>query len=326
MSARIVARAQLRYAEGPDASLDRPAHVRAGSGLRYVDTVAGPRLVVAQDDASFLAIVDPTTMRATSIALPAGPGGKRLFGDDRGNKKDKLDLECVEAFTYESRRLVVALGSGSLPARERVVLTRLDRGLASVELVDASPLYAALRASSLLANAELNLEGMCRVSHPSGARVRLFQRGNGGGGVDATVDVDEGAFLAFLHQRGGVPKLLDARPHTLGEVGGVRLTFTDACARDGTIFVTAAAEACPNAVDDGEVVGCAFGSWLPSGSGDGDGTGRWILEPILDESGARWVGKPEGLALHPHDATRAWIVVDKDDPSQPAELLTLALD
>lgn len=110
MSARIVARAQLRYAEGPDASLDRPAHVRAGSGLRYVDTVAGPRLVVAQDDASFLAIVDPTTMRATSIALPAGPGGKRLFGDDRGNKKDKLDLECVEAFTYESRHLVVALG------------------------------------------------------------------------------------------------------------------------------------------------------------------------------------------------------------------------
>src|SRR5688500_15085884 len=159
MSARIVARAQLRYAEGPDASLDRPAHVRAGSGLRYVDTVAGPRLVVAQDDASFLAVVDPTTMRATSIALPPGPDGKRLFGDDRGNKKDKLDLECVETFTWEGRTLIVALGSGSLPARERAVLAHLDRGLASVHLVDASPLFSALRRSPLLANAELNLEG-----------------------------------------------------------------------------------------------------------------------------------------------------------------------
>jgi hypothetical protein len=147
----------------------------------------------------------------------------------------------------------------------------------------------------------------------------------GGGGVDATIDVDEGALLAFLHGRGGVPKFFDASAHMLGDVGGVRLTFTDACARDGTIFVTAAAEACPNAVDDGEVVGCAFGTWLPS-TGDVVGAGRWRLDAIVDEGGARWVGKPEGLALHPHDATRAWIVVDKDDPSQPAELLTLALD
>lgn len=321
MSARIVARAQLRYVEGPEPSLDRPGHVRAGSGLRYVDTVAGPRLVVAQDDASFLAIVDPATMSASSIALPAGPGGKRLFGDDRGNKKDKLDLECVETFTYEGRPLVVALGSGSLPARERAVLARLDRGLASVDVADAHALFAALRAHPLLANVELNLEGMCRIpaTSTSSARVRLFQRGNGGGALDATIDVDEEAFLAFLH---GVaqrpPPLLDVRAHVLGEVNGVRLTFTDACARDGKIFVTAAAEACPNAVDDGEVVGCAFGVWQQREE-------RWQLDAIRDEGGARWIGKPEGLALHPTDPTRAWIVVDKDEPSAPAELLTLTL-
>jgi hypothetical protein len=322
MTARIVARAQLRYAEGPDATLDRPAHVRAGSGLRYVETVAGGRLVVAQDDASFLAVVDPTSMRATSIALPAGPGGKRLFGDDRGNKKDKLDLECVETFTVDERPLVVALGSGSLPPRERAVLARLDRGVASVQVVDASALFAALRAHPLLASCELNLEGMCRVANAAAggpARVRLFQRGNGAGAVDATIDVEAAAFLAYLHSKGGVPALLDVRVHSLGEVKGVRLTFTDACARGDTIFVTAAAEACPNAVDDGEVVGCAFGTWLAPSA-------QWQLDPILDEGGKPWVGKPEGLALHPSDPARAWIVVDKDDASQPAELLTLTLD
>lgn len=318
-SVRIVARARLRYEEGADAALDRPAHVRAGSGLRYVDTVAGPRLIVAQDDASFLAVVDPATMRATSIALPPGPGGKRLFSDERGNKKDKLDLECVESFTHDGRSLVVALGSGSLPPRETAVLALLDKGVATVRIVNASALFASLRSLPLLQGAELNLEGMCRV--PATGRVRLFQRGNGGGAIDATIDVDERAFLAYLHG-GAVPPLHDARAHVLGDVGGVRLTFTDACSRGDQIFVTAAAEACPNAIDDGEVVGCAFG-WSSGASG---ASGAWVFRDILDEGGARWIGKPEGLALHPTDLTRAWIVVDKDDPSVPAELLTLTLD
>ncbi|MDQ2638966.1 MAG: hypothetical protein M3Y79_00050 [Pseudomonadota bacterium] len=323
MPARIVARTPLLYAEGPDRALDRPAHVRAGSGLRLVDTSGGPRLMVAQDDASFLALVDPITMRTTSVALPAGPGGVRLYGDDRGNKKDKLDLECVEVFPDGGHTLVVALGSGSLRARERAVLAHFDRSPTEVRVVDAGRLYAALRALPLLRGCELNLEGMSRLpgSVTNPPRVRLFQRGNGKGGVDATVDIDEAALLAFLTRRGGVPALLDVRAHVLGEIGGVRLTFTDACCGPGPrgaerLLVTCAAEASPNAVDDGEVVGAALGAW------DGE---RWQLEPILDERGERWVGKPEGLALDKSDAARAWIIVDKDDHTQPAELLTLSL-
>ena len=318
-SARITHRSTLLYGEGPDPALDRPAHVRAGSGLRLVDTVAGPRLVVAQDDASFLALVDPVKRSVSSIALPPGPNGMRLFGDDRGNKKDKLDLECVETFVVDGRPLVVALGSGSLPARQKVVLLHLDRAIAELLVIDASPLYAALRSLPLLRGCELNLEGMCRVpaspaaiptARMMGARVRLFQRGNGGGGVDATIDVDEAALLSFFLGTGPVPHLNEVRAHVLGDVDGVRLTFTDACTRGARVFVTAAAEASPNAVDDGAVVGCALGYW------DND---AWTLGPIFDESGARWVGKPEGLALDPDDETRAWIVVDRDDPHAPAE-------
>ena len=59
----------MRYAAGVDSSLDRPGHIRAGSGLAWV----GDRLAVVQDDANFIALVDPTTGLADSIVLPSIP-------------------------------------------------------------------------------------------------------------------------------------------------------------------------------------------------------------------------------------------------------------
>src|SRR5215207_7995120 len=88
LGARVVRRTPLRYRDGDDASLDRPAHVRAGSGLAWVDTSRGPRLAVVQDDAHFVALVDPRDGLAEAIALPPGPGGLRQFDDGRGNKDD----------------------------------------------------------------------------------------------------------------------------------------------------------------------------------------------------------------------------------------------
>src|SRR5690349_10209421 len=54
MAAVMTARAPLTYAAGADAALDRPAHVRAASGIAWL----GGRLAVVQDDASFVALVD----------------------------------------------------------------------------------------------------------------------------------------------------------------------------------------------------------------------------------------------------------------------------
>ena len=313
-SPRITARTHLRYSEGADLALDRPAYVRAGSGMRLVQTRAGRRLLIAQDDANFFALVDPATMRTSSVTLPEGTGGGRLFGDSRGNKHNKLDLECVEVFLVDGREVVLAFGSGSLRPRECAVRARLDGPVPEVDVIDIGPLHTALRALPLLRGGALNLEGMCRVPCQGGARVRLFHRGNGAGGVDATIDVFESALLAFLWGTGDVPVLLDARMHTLGDVGGVRLSFTDACAGGGRLWVTAAAEASPNAIDDGVVVGCGLGVWNGA---------RFDVRPIIDEHGQRWLGKPEGLALDDQDPHRAWIVVDQDDESAPAELLTL---
>jgi hypothetical protein len=297
MIARIVQRRSLRYDDGADASLDRPAHVRSASAVRFYDG----KLFIAQDDAHFIAVVDAATFATTSIPLPA-VDGRRQLGPDTGMKKRKLDLECMEVFDG----VVVALGSGSLPNRERAVVLR-DAG--DVVVVDVAPLFALIRAA--LPPCELNLEGMCRA----GSRVKLFQRGNGAGCVDAVVGVDADAFRAFVVEGApDPPAVLSVERHELGVVEGVRLTFTDACARaDGAVVVCAAAEASPNAVDDGTVFGCALGV-----------LGR-TLGPILDESGARYTGKPEGLALDPRDPSRAWIVVDPDDPAMPALLLTLAL-
>jgi hypothetical protein len=113
-SARIVSRRSLRYLAPPDAALDRPAHVRAGSGLAWV----GERLAVVQDDANFIALVDPVSGQANDLPLPPGSHGQRLFDATRGTKHLKLDLEaCLTVQTSRGVRLI-AIGSGSKPARE----------------------------------------------------------------------------------------------------------------------------------------------------------------------------------------------------------------
>ncbi len=117
----------LRYSDGSDAATERPGHVRAASAVRRF----GGALWMAQDDANFLAVrADDGSVRA--IALPAGPDGKRLFSEKAGNKAHKMDLEA--AVVLPDGRLC-ALGSGSKPARRRVVLVDAAE---QVRVVDAT--------------------------------------------------------------------------------------------------------------------------------------------------------------------------------------------
>ena len=194
LSARIVRSCALRYRAAAEPGLDRPAFVRAASGLAWV----GTRLAVVQDDANFVALVDPADGGAVAVPLPAGPGGTRLFDDARGNKADKLDLEALVSIpdVAAGARLLVAFGSGSSPRGERVVVCRgLDapmRDAPHVSLYDARVFYAGLRAVTDFAGSELNLEG---AAYLGGGRLRLFGRGNGAARdglqpVSATCDVD----------------------------------------------------------------------------------------------------------------------------------------
>ncbi len=67
------------------------------------------------------------------------------------------------------------------------------------------------------------------------------------------------------------------------------------------------------------------GHQLPRGLSvlDGDAA-RWA--PITDWRGGPLRVKAEGLALHPTDPDRAWVVLDCDGPAVAAELLDVALD
>src|SRR5262245_41617479 len=105
-----------------------PSHVRAASGLAVV---AG-KLLVIQDDAAFLAVVDGASVEP----MPLAPGA--VSQPWCRDKATKLDLEACVAVDDA----LWVFGSGSTPRREHVVIT----GIAA-RAADARVLYAALRAS-----------------------------------------------------------------------------------------------------------------------------------------------------------------------------------
>lgn len=328
LRATVIAQRPLFYASGADAALDRPAHVRAGSGAAWISRAgpaATPRLVIAQDDASFLALLDPSAARVDALALDHVVGGARQFDAARGNKRAKLDLEACCVVREGGRELVLAWGSGSLPIRERVVL--LEEGSPAARVIDASALYARLRAHDAFAGSELNVEGAVAIGERA---VRLFSRGNGAprgalAPIDASCDLDLDALLAYLRapERTAPPEPSSIVQWELGAIEGVRLTFTDACALGtrGDVAFLAAAEASPDAIDDGEVVGVALGV-IPAGD---RGDARWTI--LRDARGAPFLGKAEGLAWAPgHEGARALAVIDRDDPRAPSELCEVAIE
>ncbi|MBD0319129.1 MAG: hypothetical protein ICV87_02275 [Gemmatimonadetes bacterium] len=315
LSARVLRTTPLLYAEGADPAQDRPAHVRAGSGVAWV----GERLVVVQDDAAFLALVDPATAEVRAISLPAAEGGTRQFDDIRGNKHLKADLEACVTVPHGGAELFLAFGSGSSPMREKVLMgRRLDTAEPSVELVESSSLYAALRAERRFSGSEMNIEGAALV----GSAVRLFNRGNGAARdghlpVDASCDLPLAALLAYLTDPHGAPPAIEnVVQHDLDAIDTLRLGFTDAAARGGAIYFSAAAEDSPDATRDGRVAGSAIGFLDEEG-------GRWTL--LHDDAGRLFDAKVEGIAFWRDRPDRLWAVVDADDPERPSELCEIEL-
>lgn len=317
LHARIVRTVPLVYADGADRALDRPAHVRAGSGLAWI----GGALAVMQDDANFIALADPATGLCRAVTLPAGEGGLRQFHDERGNKRHKLDLEaCLAVPDGRGGETLVGFGSGSSARRERVLLAE---GLGSadprVDLRDASGFYARLREAAEFAGSELNVEGAAW----RGGRIVLLNRGNGAaadhcGPVDAICQVDWPALRSHLadpaaHQPPSPDSIVR---YDLGTLDGCPLNFTDAAAFGDALIYTATAEASPNAVDDGPVTGSAVGIIDP------DGGARFAVFETAD--GRRFDGKVEGVARGPRPGT-LYVVVDRDDPHCPSDLCEVQL-
>jgi hypothetical protein len=295
LAVRIVGVRALPYTTDAPAYDDRPAHVRAASGI----AVQGGRLVVVQDDASFLAVVASDGVSA--IKLPRGIDGRRRFEVALGNKLDKLDLESCVAIDDE----LWAFGSGSLPIREKICRVRHD----VVRVRDAEPLYRRLR--DALGGA-LNLEGVARV----GGELWLFHRGNTGPDDvgPAVLRLALAPLRAWLDARDRLPDVLAVDGYDLGTIDGARLGFTDAIADGDRVVYLACAELSADAIADGRVAGSQLGVLEAD---------RVRATPLAGPDGLPV--KAEGVALDPARPGRGWIVLDPDDPAQPATLLDVEI-
>jgi hypothetical protein len=325
LGARIVRRVRMRYAAGAEALHDRPAHVRAASGLAWL----GDRLVVIQDDAGFVALVDPETGLAEAVTLPSGADGSRQFDDVRGNKAAKLDLEALARVPAAEGALFVAFGSGSMAPRETVVLLSFQRddalaaSRAGIAVRPARSFYGSLRRATGFAGSDMNVEGALYTQ----GIVRLFGRGNGAavGAVqplNASCDVDWAELRSHLDSplTAASPPPQRIIQYDLGSVDGLPLGFTDATvAHESIVLYAAAAEASADATRDGEVRASALGVIRA----DAAGSARWTL--LRDEGGRAFRGKIEGIAIDKSDERRLFAVVDCDDHAEPSELLDVAL-
>jgi hypothetical protein len=295
LSARVVATRTLVYDRPGDSTEDRPDHVRAASGL----AMQGSRLIVIQDDASFLAVVTPSGVSA--VKLPRGLNGRRRFEVSLGNKLDKLDLESCVAIDDE----LWAFGSGSLPIRDKICV--VQHGVPRVR--EAAPLFNRIR--DLLGGA-VNIEGAARVRE----EMWLFHRGNTGPEDlgPAVIRFDLAAMRTWLAAEGALPPITAVDGYDLGKIDGVRLGFTDAIAEGDHVFYLATAERTDNAVDDGQIIGSQIG--LIS-----DGVVR--AATLASPDGAPV--KAEGIALDRTRPQHAWVALDCDDPDQPALLFDVEL-
>ncbi|HEY4056355.1 MAG TPA: hypothetical protein VGM39_07090 [Kofleriaceae bacterium] len=294
LSVRILSTRTLRYDTPSDPREDRPAHVRAASGI----AIQHGRLVIAQDDTLFFGVVSRDGVSA--MRLPRGLEGRRRFEVALGNKLDKVDLESCVAVDDE----LWAFGSGSLPMRDKIC--RVSEGV--VRMLDCAPLYARCREAL---DDCLNIEGAAAVRD----ELWLFHRGNTGehDPGPAVIRFSLAAFRGYL-DASPMPPILGVEEYALGTIDGVRLGFTDAVAIGDRVLYLAAAEAAANAIDDGRAVGSHLGVIEPDG--------RVRCTPIsLD-------GKPikaEGLAIDPRTPDRGWVVIDPDDTEQPATLIDIEL-
>jgi hypothetical protein len=278
------------------------------------------QIALIQDDASFVALIDAASGQAHAIPLPAGEDGVRQFDRTRGNKKHKLDLEACVAVALHGDPTLLAFGSGSKPRREVVAVVRFRQRGPEVGVVELPAFYAALRREQAFAGSELNVEAAIVVDDT----LRLFSRGNGKtigelSAVNASCDVSLTRFIAHLDAPDVAPPPTPANivGYDLGAMAGVRLGFTDAAVVGEATYYSAAAEASPDAIEDGGVTGSAIGVI------DRSGSARWC--PVTDPSGLPFAGKIEGILMTPSSGARVLAVIDMDDPGIPSELCTIEL-
>ncbi|HEY9880089.1 MAG TPA: hypothetical protein V6D29_16660 [Leptolyngbyaceae cyanobacterium] len=314
LQAIVQRRIPLFYYQGADSGIDRPAHVRAGSSLSWFSN----QLVLVQDDANFLVLINPQTFKAEAITLPAGEAGLRQFDDQRGNKRFKLDLEACTTVSTANGELFLAFGSGSTARREQILMVQ-ESDPNRFTLSQAGKLYAQLRACTQFSGSELNLEG----AFYQAGQIRLLNRGNGAPQgqslpINAVGDLSWSELAAYLQnpESQPAPVLHNVCQYELGSLNGLGLSFTDATSTSTGVMFSAAAEASPDATSDGSVSGSVLGILDANPP-------RWV--ELRTPDGALFTEKVEGICASRESGQRLFVVVDADDPERPCELCEVEL-
>lgn len=323
LTARVVRSSPLTYDEmvGEDGAetTSRPDHVRAASSLVHLVD----RFALVQDDANFLGLVSPDDHHVQGVPLPPAPDGARVHGEERDNQQHKLDLEACAADPDAQGQFLVAFGSGSHKTREWIVTVdwrnKGPGGAPETRLTETPAFHGRLRQNREFCGSGLNVEG---AAFTGDGRLRLFQRGNAEPRghlepVDATGEVDWAQLRAYLHDplRTAPPPIENIIQYDLGQLHGVRLTFSDAeILEDGVTLFSASAEN----EDTGDTVGSVLGII------DADGEARWA--ELLNEEGVPFKGKVEGLSRKPGVRDHVYFVIDSDDASQASRIYEADLD
>jgi hypothetical protein len=278
----------------------------AASGLVKL----GPVLFVVADDENHLARFSLNAPfqagRAFSLfntALPAQHQARKAA------KPDFESLLHLPAFGDCPFGALLALGSGSLPQRQRAAWLALnDAGEPNgpARTLDLGPAFDGLRQRV----PNLNIEGA--FMHDD--MLCLLQRGNGTPFVNAHITWRWADTQAWLCGQGPAPQPCQVRAFPLGLLDGVPLSFTDGAALPaGEWLFSAAAEDTPNSVADGACAGSAIGIVNAAGA-----------IRCLHRLPMRC--KVEGVAVAVRaDTIDLWMVTDADDPAQPATLLFATL-
>ncbi len=317
LKVRILNSTPMEYREGADETVDRPPHVRAASSVTHF----AEYIAIVQDDANFLVLIEDDHRHVQNLPLPAGPEGNRVFGHNRGNAGDKLDLEgCVSVPGTNGERLL-SMGSGSDESREWILLVELNEdyeGDHDIELIEANKFYSYLRSVKEFSGSRLNVEGVIFDDNDS---LMLFNRGNsesknGLEPIDATAELSWPALKDHLEKPEEVdpPQLHTIIQYDLGELDSVPLTFSDGMHLGNKILYSASAEA-PG--DSDYIAGSAIGIV------NGD-TARW--SEVIDEDGTAFEGKIEGLIIDEESNNTIYFVIDDDKADQPSEIFEAQLE
>ena len=235
-----------------------PPHVATASGI----VARGEYVFVVADDRPMLGVFEGIGATGTVVALEGG-ALPDAYAERKAAKPDLESLAALPGSSAWPHGALLTLGSGSTERRERGWLVPLAADGAPTEPLEVSlsELYGRLRQEL----PDLNIEG---VAAHDGA-LWLAQRGNGAEGFNAIVELDLDVVAAGLASDGGVAAaaLRGFSRWTLGEIQGVRLTFSDLSPAAGTLLFCAVAEDVESTYLDGECVGAGIGALDPR-SGD----------------------------------------------------------